>query len=568
MARTNCFILSKLLSTLLLVGCRLPLFSQTYNSVVISEIMADPTPVVGLPDAEYLELHNTTSQAISLRGWRLNIGETVTLLPDSVLAPGGFIILCARTRVALLAPLGRVVGVTPFSLANAGASLVLRNSRGTLVHAVAYRDSWWPADRRGGGYALEMVDSANPCAEAPNWKVATAPAGGTPGQVNSVRAANPDTRPPRAERTEIVGDSQINVYFDERLDSLASTRSGTYELKGRGIRRVTIETPAFRVLSLFLDAPLVAGQRYELTIRNISDCTGNTLREATFTLGLPVKADSGDVVLNEILYDPRTGGVEFVEIYNRTSNYISLRNWAVGNIRNGVPATFRILSTSDLLLAPNDFVAFSTRSETLLAHYPTEKKRTLVEVPSLPAFTNGSGGVVLRDAAGKVFDVFEYDDRFHSPLLTATKGVSLERIYPERRGNDPQNWQSAASVVGYATPGYPNSQGVGAAPADLFVVEPEAFTPDGDGIDDVATVRYVASGTNRLTTIRVFDAQGRLVRNLVQNQTLGTNGAVEWDGSDEQGNPVRMGYYLFLIDSFDSAGNQHHFKKRVVVVRR
>ena len=160
MARTNCFILSKLLSTLLLVGCRLPLFSQTYNSVVISEIMADPTPVVGLPDAEYLELHNTTSQAISLRGWRLNIGETVTLLPDSVLAPGGFIILCARTRVALLAPLGRVVGVTPFSLANAGASLVLRNSRGTLVHAVAYRDSWWPADRRGGGYAQALGDSA------------------------------------------------------------------------------------------------------------------------------------------------------------------------------------------------------------------------------------------------------------------------------------------------------------------------------------------------------------------------------------------------------------------------
>jgi hypothetical protein len=192
----------------------------------------------------------------------------------------------------------------------------------------------------------------------------------------------------------------------------------------------------------------------------------------------------------------------------------------------------------------------------------------MVEVPSLPAFTNGNGGVVIQDDRGRIFDRFDYDDRFHSPLLTSTKGVSLERIYPERPGNDPHNWQSAASVAGYATPGYANSQGMGAAPTDVFVVEPEAITPDGDGIDDFAIIRYVASGINQQTTIRVFDTQGRLVRNLVQNQTLGANGGIQWDGNDEQGNPVRMGYYLILIDSFDSAGSQQQFKKRVVVVRR
>lgn len=536
--------------------------AQGYNAVIITEIMADPTPVVGLPDAEYLEIFNRSPHPISLKGWRLGIA----LLPDSVLAAGGYAILCVRSKVPSLTPFGRVFGLSTFSLANAGATLVLRDAKGQLIHSVAYKDTWWASNRREGGYALEMIDATNPCGEAENWRASSAPAGGTPGRPNAVAAPNPDRMAPVAERVEVVSENLLTVFFNERLDSLASIQSGLFEVKGRTVRKSSIESPSFGSVSLLLDASLVGGQRYELTVQNATDCAGNRSKETKFQVGVPVKADSGDVILNEILFDPRTGGVEFVEVHNRTQNYISLKNWSLGTVKVGQPGSFKVISPTDLLLAPNGFMALSSNSKILSEQYPTERERTLVTVPSMPTFVNEAGGVALRDAAEKLVDVFEYRESDHASLLTDTKGVSLERIYPEKLGNDPQNWQSAASVAGYATPGYANSQGSAGPVDDGFVVEPEAFTPNGDGADDFATIRYTLSSAGRVASIRIFDIQGRLVRNLVHNQTVGTNGEIRWEGTDDRGETVRMGYYLVLIDSFDSAGNMQQYKKRVVVV--
>ena len=44
-------------------------------SLVISEIMADPRPTVGLPDAEYLEIYNRGTSPVSLAGYRLLFGD-------------------------------------------------------------------------------------------------------------------------------------------------------------------------------------------------------------------------------------------------------------------------------------------------------------------------------------------------------------------------------------------------------------------------------------------------------------------------------------------------------------
>ena len=39
--------------------------------IVIDELMADPAPVTGLPNNEWIELRNTSLSAINLSGWRI-----------------------------------------------------------------------------------------------------------------------------------------------------------------------------------------------------------------------------------------------------------------------------------------------------------------------------------------------------------------------------------------------------------------------------------------------------------------------------------------------------------------
>ncbi|GAB2790898.1 hypothetical protein GCM10027275_39780 [Rhabdobacter roseus] len=551
-----------------LLGGSAPVWAQGYNAVVVTELMIDPTPVVGLPDAEYLELYNRSTQPVSLRNWRLTMGSRTVTLPDSVLPPGSYSILCARSALELFRPLGRVVGLSSVSLPNAGATVSLRDARGQLIYSITYADRWWPVGQRDGGYALEMVDVENPCGELDNWRVSTDGRGGTPGQPNAVRGPNPDRTPPAVERVEVLAPDRLRVLFSERLDSLGTLQSSTFELTGRSIVQKTLETPSFRAVTLLLSAPLQEAQTYTLTVRQVPDCLGNYLREAKMSLGLPSRAEPGEVVLNEILFNPRPNGVDFVEIYNRTGKYLSLRGWTLGNVQNDQPANFRLITADEVLLPPYGLLALTTDATLVTEQYPTDRPRQLLEVPSLPSYPNAAGGVVLRDAEERIFDRFDYQETFHAALLTDRDGVSLERLDPAAPSHDRTNWHSAASTVGYATPGYANSQGTRPGAEDGFVVEPEAFTPDGDGMDDYAYVRYTLSAAGRVATIRIFDQHGRLIKNLVQNQLIGTGGEVRWDGTDERGELVRMGYYLLLIDTYDARGTSQQYKKRVVVVRR
>ena len=74
-------------------------YAVTGNDVVINEIMADPSPVVGMPEWEYLELFNTTAFPIDLTGWSLCIGTSVKTFPQVSIDSSGYLILCKSDAV-------------------------------------------------------------------------------------------------------------------------------------------------------------------------------------------------------------------------------------------------------------------------------------------------------------------------------------------------------------------------------------------------------------------------------------------------------------------------------------
>ena len=543
---------------------------QSFNSLIVSEIMADPSPSVGLPEVEYLEVYNRTEQPIVLRNWQWEIGSRTGVFPPDTLQAGQYALLISRTRIADMQRFGKVLGLTSFILPNEGAVISIRDAAGHLVFSLEYSDRWYPTTTlRNGGYALEMMDTDYPCGGLENWAVSVERSGGTPGRANSVRRPNPDLIAPRLLRVEVTDPQQLTAVFSEKIIPEAARIPQHWTLEG-GLRLQEIEPiePGLQRVALRLTNAIEEGKLYRLKVTNMQDCAGNSLTEAEVAFGLPRPVAPGDVVLNELLFNPPTGGVDFVELYNTTASVISLKGWALGNISQGQPANWRTLTTDDYLLLPYDYVVLTTRPDWIRDYYPEAPERTLLAMPSLPSYPNAQGGVVIREAAGLLMDRFDYNERDHFTLFSGRRGVSLERVRADFPTNQPTNWHSAAATAGYATPGYQNSQAGREAPPVPFVVEPVAFSPDGDGQDDYTQIKYLLGSPGVVATLHIYDAGGRLVKTLLSNQLIGTSGAVTWDGTDLQGRPVPTGNYVVWIETFTTQGSTEHYKLRVVVARR
>ncbi|MFD1871235.1 lamin tail domain-containing protein [Hymenobacter bucti] len=551
------------------------------GELLITEIMADETPVVGLPASEFVEIYNNTAgKLLSLRGVRLlKPGGPAAVLPDTAqLLPGQYAVVCGATRAAQFAPYGKVYGVSNFpSLTNAGDQLVLRGRTGTTLFEVAYTDDWYRDQRKkNGGWTLEMRDPSAYCGAAENWLASQDASGGTPARRNSVAAPAPDRTAPTLLRATALTASTVRLYFGEKLDSASAASPALYTLQSSsgttlGVRQATPVGPDFRAVDLLLSVALRPSQPATVAVARVTDCVGNASGALTSTgLALPEAAQPGDLVFNEILFNHRSGGVYFVELLNRSARYLNLQGYQLATQKASGLGTCVISPAAPYVLAPGQLVALTSDVNVLQTQYPTSTDAAaLLAVAGFPALDNSAGTVYLYDTGSQELDHYAYDKNQQLSLLSTPAGVSLERI----RAAGPSlasNFHSAAGAAGYATPGRPNSQGQDAAGGSQeLTLTPELFTPDDDGQQDFTTLNYQLDQPGYLGSVTVYDALGRLTRRLLRNESLPTTGFVQWDGTDEAGHKAAVGYYLLYIELFrPSGGERREYKKTVVVGAR
>lgn len=97
---------------------------------MINELL-DPTPVIGLPDGEFIELWNGSEKTLQLSQYRIQKTNVLYALPKRVFAPNEYIILVPGNEVAKWNSFPNVVGLASFpSLNNDGTSLSLIDSVG------------------------------------------------------------------------------------------------------------------------------------------------------------------------------------------------------------------------------------------------------------------------------------------------------------------------------------------------------------------------------------------------------------------------------------------------------
>jgi hypothetical protein len=551
--------------------------AQTANrfDVVITEIMADPTPPVGLPNAEYIEIRNVSRSSFNLNGWKVNDAtSTGTINSSFVLQPDSLAILCSTGNVATFSAFGRSIGVTSFpSLNNDGDVLCLRSPQGKTIHAVNYSLDWYLNDvKKDGGWSLEMIDPKNPCGEGNNWKASVDPSGGTPGKINSVDGSNNDASAPELLRSYSLDSTRIVLVFDEPLDSTSASIASSYSISPSiAVASALAQGPLFDCVVLKTSTPIVHETVYTVTVNNIKDCKGNVVSGSNkVRAGIAEEALPRDVVINEILFNQRPGAYDYIEVYNKSNKIVDANRLFIANrSAAGALTSIKKLDEAPFYIFPGDYIAVTEDAPSLQKEYLVLTPANVLVVSTLPSFPDDKGTVVITNNQGDVVDEVCYSEKWQFALMYNYEGVALERIDPSDSSQKQSNWHSAASTAGYGTPTYKNSQFKQSNTVNAAIeVMPKVFSPDNDGHDDIATIAYQVTEPGYVANVSIFDANGRLVRYLAKSALLGLKGSWNWDGLNESGQKLSMGTYIVFTEIFNLQGKKQQFKNTVVLARK
>jgi len=531
------------------------------GDVVINEFMADPSPGAGQPELEYIEIYNRSSKYFNLNGWKIGDGATTGTIQGEWLIPGGYKVLCASSSTGSFA---QSVAVTSFpSLNNASDSIILTDDNGIVLDRIFFTDAWYQDDVKAeGGYSLERINPNDPCSGADNWIASTSSNGGTPGVQNSVYDDTPDTGAPEIHELIATSPNVLEIYFNENMDSLSLVNCGISINPTLSVLSKTVSGTFPDQMTLQFNENILSSTVYTIALTDLYDCWLNTAnRSGQFIL--PDLALPGDVIINEILFDPLTGGSDWIEVYNTSNKVFDLKDWEIANFDNDTIDNQKIVA-DHYFLYPGAYAVLGKDSSFVLSNYAFAVAGTFIQT-DLPSLNVDSSTVYIV-SAGTVIDNVSYTEDWHFKLLDMTDGVSLERIDPTGSSNANGNWHSAAEAVGFATPGAKNSQYNPAISNGEFSFNSEVISPDNDGFEDILMISYEMEESGLLGTFTIYDDRGRKIRALFTNELLGTSGSFTWDGISEENVKASIGTYVAVFEAFSINGGLVYIGRKAFTV--
>lgn len=531
------------------------------GDVVINEFICDPSPVVGLPEAEFVEIFNRSNKIFNLQDWKLGDASSNGTIQQAWLLPGEYRVL---TTTAFVDSFSNAVAVTSFpSLNNSGDNIVLRSDLGLIVDSIQYTDDWYHDDNKSsGGYSIERINPDDPCTDISDWSASNDASGGTPGSQNSIYDNTPDTSPPGVDQMIALAPNYLEVYFTEGMDSTSIVNSIVSTNPALTVQNIyALEAhPTMSIIQF--QENFVASQTYSITLQNIADCWLNS----TTLIGqfaLAETPNQGDIVINEILFNPITGGSDWVEVYNNSDKLLDLYQMEFANFSDDTISNNEIIN-EHFLLYPDAYAVISEDTSHIIQNFPSAVPGRFIE-SGLPSYNNDSGTVYLI-SGGQVLDRVAYQADWHFKLLDNLDGKSLERIEPEGPSSNRNNWHTAAEAIGFGTPGDRNSQYYPALTNGEFSYTSETISPDNDGFEDVLQINYEMNQPGYVESFKVYDDRGRLVATVFEAELLATDGTFIWQGVADDGTKASIGTYVGVFEAFDIDGGAVFAKRKAFVV--
>ena len=551
---------------------------SAYGDMTLNEVMFDPDGNDNTD--EFVELYNDAAIHKNLEGWRISDGEgtdsLVALDQGLIAAPHQYVLILdpdyftsgSTTYDGRVPESALVVTISGSTFGSRGFSnseaetLTVYDAGGEIISCYTYS-----IGNATGRSDEKMLSSGGDSSS--NWADAIVHHG-TPGYRNSVTppdrdlavssfSASPETPQPGEAVTLTIVVS--NVGLSALTDSLVLS-----ERTGDGDPWTLLQAWAVSALLsgdsiAFVSANLTgtaAPRFFRAELLGVDDQIENNIRELT----LSPSGTAGGVIINEIMYSPETGMSEWVELLNTGFSSASLSGWTFGD-GTGISDTSRRLTLASLSLAVDSMVILAADSSIFFEYLPLSAQVIVWNTSNISLNNNGDS-LVLWDQSGTMIDRVDY-----RPSWGGEMGLSLERISASALSNDPLNWATSLDSTG-GTPGRMNSRAFPESEfsENILTLEPNPFSPNGDGRDDLLAIQYNLDQADAQLDLKIYDVRGRKVKQLASNAVAGFQGALLWDGTDEQGRILPTGMYIIYLEALGRGGTRIQSARRVVALAR
>ena len=240
----KCFILALFCS--FFTGLSLSAQPIAPYDILINEFMADPTPQVGLPNSEFIELFNRSNKTVDLKDFKIVNGSVSTTLPTFSLKPAAYVVIYTR-KTGIDFGIKDTIQVTKLvALSNPNDTFYLKAPNDTVIDAVTYDLATYQNSKKSdGGFTLERVRTNGYCNNL-SWIATNDLSGGTPGKRNSTAVDSMDKTPPLVERYFVKDDKTLVLTFDKSLNRFLAEQPPQYQiLEGIKISSAKIFLPIF-----------------------------------------------------------------------------------------------------------------------------------------------------------------------------------------------------------------------------------------------------------------------------------------------------------------------------------
>lgn len=427
---------------------------NNYNDVVINEIMY--APAAGEP--EWIEIYNRSSSPINLKRWTISdLSSTVLITSlDRIIEPFSFLVISRDSSVFNYYQIPSMVIVMSLpALNNTGDAVVLKDSIGFLIDSLNFIPVW---GGNTGGKSLERIDVNASSIQQSNWGTSQSIFKATPGRINSITPKNNDLAITSFKPKNLFGIIGEDVVFkviiknrgllsspnfvlffynDTNADSIPQPNELLSEINGLSLARldsISIDL----ITNVFM-----LNNNYFIAVVDVSpdeDSTNNT--GYAKLKGVEVNELRNDLVINEFMYAPSSPEPEWIEIFNRSSKSVNLKNYKIADNMDTV-----VVNTNSHIINPDEYVVIASDSS-IKNFYNIP---AVVISKNFSALNNTGDKIILLDSLSRVIDSLQYFSNWGG-----TSGRSLEKISAGLNSTDSTSWKTSVSRY-KATPGYINS---------------------------------------------------------------------------------------------------------------